>query len=244
MTCRQIGNFLGFKEKQIQKRASHLGVASKRRKYNLEFFDKIDTPAKAYWLGFIYADGSVTDRTVSIEIHQDDEYILQEFINLYDKTLKISRRERDITFNGYSYHTRTSTVRLYNMSVSQQLINLNIVPNKTYKKPFSKCNEYFWHFLRGFLDGDGYISIDKDGYPMIGFTNPNKDFLQYLSEEIFKRIGYKINVSKVQEWKYTLRYGGKQGYRKILDNIYNLSDYDVKLERKYEVYKSFLGLAV
>lgn len=61
MTCRQIGNFLGFKEKQIQKRASHLGVASKRRKYNLEFFDELKSKL---WGGHLW-DPSYYVATVS-----------------------------------------------------------------------------------------------------------------------------------------------------------------------------------
>lgn len=38
MTCKQIGNFLGFNDKQVQRRATYLGVTSKHRKYNLNFF--------------------------------------------------------------------------------------------------------------------------------------------------------------------------------------------------------------
>lgn len=31
-------------------------------KYNEKFFKKIDTPQKAYWLGFLYADGCVLNQ--------------------------------------------------------------------------------------------------------------------------------------------------------------------------------------
>ena len=39
-----------------------------RYKYNRDFFEVIDTPEKAYWLGFLYADGSVSSKRNDVEI--------------------------------------------------------------------------------------------------------------------------------------------------------------------------------
>ena len=44
----------------IQNRAFVLGI--KYLTYNKNYFDVIDTPTKAYWLGFLYADGYVTSK--------------------------------------------------------------------------------------------------------------------------------------------------------------------------------------
>lgn len=55
-----------------------------KRKYvlNENYFEKIDTQNKAYFLGFIYADGCVNEikHTLTITLKKEDEYILQDFL--------------------------------------------------------------------------------------------------------------------------------------------------------------------
>ena len=57
-----------------------------KRKYNIDetFFDVIDTEEKAYFLGFLYADGyNNTDRnSVALSLNEDDKEILEKFNNL------------------------------------------------------------------------------------------------------------------------------------------------------------------
>ena len=58
MTYREIGDKLGFTEKQIRGWVA-ANCKNKIKLYNKMYFQNIDTPNKAYWLGFIYADGWV-----------------------------------------------------------------------------------------------------------------------------------------------------------------------------------------
>ena len=52
------------------------------RKYffNEDFFEIIDNENKAYWLGFIYADGYVSAKSLVIELHKDDESHIVKFL--------------------------------------------------------------------------------------------------------------------------------------------------------------------
>jgi hypothetical protein len=62
-------------------------------KFNENFFKDIDTENKAYWLGFLYADGCILDmklgdgtkvpQTVQISISIDDIEILYKFIDCF-----------------------------------------------------------------------------------------------------------------------------------------------------------------
>ncbi|MBC8427393.1 MAG: hypothetical protein H8D97_00730 [Proteobacteria bacterium] len=59
---------------------------------NEEYFNNIDTKEKAYWLGFIYADGSVSqenskDKRLEIGLSSKDEKHLQKFADIFDKTV-------------------------------------------------------------------------------------------------------------------------------------------------------------
>jgi hypothetical protein len=47
--------------------------------FNEDYFESIDTEDKAYFLGFIVADGSVSDDTNTIKIIQKETDILYEF---------------------------------------------------------------------------------------------------------------------------------------------------------------------
>ena len=46
-------------------------------KANFNYFDKIDSPDKAYWLGFIWADGYIAKRTRTQNGHTRIEYNLK-----------------------------------------------------------------------------------------------------------------------------------------------------------------------
>jgi len=50
--------------------------------YNRHIFDKINTPEKAYWLGFIVADGylNVERRMLRIKLGNKDKHHLEKFI--------------------------------------------------------------------------------------------------------------------------------------------------------------------
>ena len=62
------------------------------RKYNFDenFFDKIDTEEKAYWLGFIYADGAIFKRTLSIRLSTKDIHHLEKFKKILNTDAAIS----------------------------------------------------------------------------------------------------------------------------------------------------------
>ena len=56
MTYSELGEILGFTERQIRGKINNMHLP-KNRKINKHYFDEIDTPLKAYYLGFIFADG-------------------------------------------------------------------------------------------------------------------------------------------------------------------------------------------
>lgn len=58
MKYKQIADILGFSERQIRHYVEHY-CDNKNRKFNKRYFQFIDTPTKAYFLEYIYADGYV-----------------------------------------------------------------------------------------------------------------------------------------------------------------------------------------
>ena len=56
MTYKEIGEKLGYSERQIRGWVNH-NCDLKTRQFKKDYFSLINTPNQAYWLGFIFADG-------------------------------------------------------------------------------------------------------------------------------------------------------------------------------------------
>lgn len=154
--------------KGIYARAHKLGL--KYRIYDETYFNVIDTEEKAYWLGFIYADGYVTsgDRW-GITLSSVDYNHLEKL----NKALKSNVIIRTRTSKPKEYKGQTisssnhSTLLFKNKRMYDSLIDKGVVPNKTYNLKFpdhSVLDEHLLpHFIRGFFDGDGsYVFCRKD----------------------------------------------------------------------------------
>ena len=84
MTSAEIGEILGFDARQIQGKVNKLNLKNKKRNINDTFFHNIDTRLKAYFIGFIYADGYIVydedkhNYEFGMELQSEDKYILEK----------------------------------------------------------------------------------------------------------------------------------------------------------------------
>ena len=162
-------------------------------KGNTRYFQKIDTKLKAYFLGFIAADGCITNKNcLKINIVEDDKIILEKFkeeigclSHLYQTPKKIGRNQ--ITFS-MSDKNLVNDIKQYGITERKSLTMQNIISNIP--------KEYRDSFILGYFDGDGFASISKIKYlskktgeykiyPLlhIGFCG-TKDFLLGIVKEI------------------------------------------------------------
>ena len=136
--------------------------------HDFDFFEKIDTEEKAYWLGFMYADGYIVnykskgygERSCGITLSIKDENHLKKFKTSIKAT------------NPLNYYRKKNTnsefVRLLLKSEKTvlDLINKGCVPQKTkiLKFPSNETipKNLLRHFIRGYFDGDGSIALTKD----------------------------------------------------------------------------------
>ena len=80
----RIANELSIDRNKLSKimKDTDIEIIRYRRKYALNeaFFEIIDSEEKAYWLGFIAADGCVYRRTLSINLNIKDKAHLEKLI--------------------------------------------------------------------------------------------------------------------------------------------------------------------
>ena len=132
----------------------------KRKSYvNLNYFEEINTPEKAYWLGFLAADGYVVGNELNIQLGKKDKEHLKKFSDAINGNLTI----RDINGKnnfGTSYsHCRVS---LKSDKMINDLVKYGIVPKKSLilKTP-NINNSLFPYWIIGYMDGDGCVSKNK-----------------------------------------------------------------------------------
>lgn len=128
------------------------------RKYclNDEYFDAIDTPGKAYWLGFITADGCVMEdaagRPASLVVElarYDDGHLRTMCLDLGSDRPVLYNRQ----FAGVSFGSR---------HMANALCRLGVTPRKSLiVEPWDGSAELMPHYWRGLVDGDGTIHTSK-----------------------------------------------------------------------------------
>lgn len=127
-------------------------------KFNYNYFDVIDTSKKAYWIGFISADGCLKNNKVSIT--SKDLEIIEKF--KYDM-----ESEHKISFNSYLDKRTNKIYSSYTISITSnsltKKLNKYIPVNKSDKFEIPLIDiKYYPDFLAGLIDGDGSFRLQND----------------------------------------------------------------------------------
>lgn len=133
--------------------------------FNEQFFDKIDTEAKAWVLGLMYTDGNNRYRDNLMRLTMTDLDIIEKVKLALQATNPISSRPG----RKIGYKTQY-TLAISRQGLSDKLTALGCMPNKTHILNFPSETilpiHLRSHFIRGILDGDG--SVGRYGIYIIG----------------------------------------------------------------------------
>lgn len=209
-----------------------------QRKYfiNDNYLDNIDCEDKAYFLGFLAADGTIqSDGSIKIALSSVDKELLIKF----QKVLETNYPIRDsITKDGFNI----STFVFRSNNIREQLTKYNIVKNKTYTYTFPNNLEqkYISSFIKGYWDGDGTICL-SGGYPRTSLCSYKRDFL----EEVVNKLESIYEIPRVNVYKkkdsntWYFQYS-KISSEKLYRLFYSKPSY-LFLERKYLKFKELFG---
>lgn len=194
-----------------------------------KYFEKIDSEKKAYFLGLILSDGNISKTTnrVVIGLNKKDSYILDAFKKDIGSDNAI--RYYSVFDKRKNKYNSVSVFQISNINIKNDLNRLGISHDKSNKFYFTTIakNKNFNHFLRGLVDGDGYISKNKNRVSLIS----TKEFLDFIQNYFrFKR----TKLYKLKDNIYRLSLQNRKSVLKFLDFIYNKST--VHLTRKYKAY--------
>lgn len=234
-------SFLGkfFREQGVEK-----VVTKSKYQVNSNFFNEIDNEEKAYWLGFLYADGYNSNTYVQLAI----SYIDYNHVKKFRKSLCSTHPIR------YEKSDNTCRISISDKTLSNGLNRAGCIRNKTYCGKFPGRiiipGYLLRHFIRGFFDGDGCINkliiqeltsansiqrkIDK-----VVFTIKLENF----SLDLIQAIKTVCNVEAMLYYyeplnRYEVYIQGQDNIRKFLDCIYKEST--IYLDRKYAQYLYYI----
>lgn len=251
-TYKQIGEIFGADRKTVSNYLRKAGVQSNPkfarkndpelfRKYDYSvadhIFDVIDTEEKAYWLGFLYADGYISNNSNEIalalqELDLSTVEKFRQFLKLEDKLITTKIR-----------HLSTGDKKSYQFSFNSEvakiaLEKLGCFNAKTEKIKFPTedqvPNYLIKDFVRGYIDGDGCI-----------YTNNNKIVVEVLgTQEFLEEYKNWVNLGQSKIYKThsdtvkKVMHSGTYALE-LLSRVYkNASIY---MERKYKKYTDYLA---
>lgn len=123
------------------------------------YFDRIDSAGKAYWLGFIAADGCVSDRgRLTVVLADRDVDHVAKLRAALGSSHPIGRYEA--AAGGKKFGTARLTVQRPVLAAG--LADLGVLPRKSLMiAPPSITEALQSHYWRGVFDGDGSIFISR-----------------------------------------------------------------------------------
>lgn len=213
---------------------------------NETYFESIDSHEKAYWLGFIYADGNLrrTSSSVIINLALKDKEHLNKFRVAVGSDAPI--KDYYVKLKGKKYPA--VTLRITNKHFRKTLEKLGLTPNKSKTLQFPDklgLGEFMSSFMLGYFDGDGSIR-NKNGKEQFSITS-NMIFLEmydaYLKNILSLKGDHVYKKSKKSDPLIgRLEIGGNQQISKIYNFLYG--NCSVFLERKHDIIKDIHDKAV
>lgn len=210
------------------------------RKYifNENFFKNIDEESKAYFLGFILADGSINKKRNSLKLSlnsQDKDILfkLAEMIQIDQNKVKIRKQ-----IGGFK-PCEVAEMVLVSKKMVEDLEKLNIIQNKTFKVRCPNIAENLKrHFWRGILDGDGWISLSriKEGYlPILECGICGNEFVINNFSKLLDCLDVNHAISKDKSI-FRIRLTGERAF-KFLNYLYKDSSFSLKRKKdKFDFY--------
>lgn len=197
-----------------------------------DFFKTIDTEEKAYWLGFIAADGNIRKDLLecSITVQESDSSHLEKFSKCFDGYYTIKHY-------NYSYSHPMAKIGIYSKQCCLDLEKYGIVPNKSLTLKINKeliPNDLLKDFIRGYFDGNGSVYCSAPNrssgynYEEWGCNFVGSYGMMLLIKDFFKSNNPIIEKKSV----FSIDWGGTLSTYEVLKKLYENST--IFLDRKKE----------
>lgn len=192
-TCEKIAKDGGWYPQSVANLLKSLELYNSYRpnQGNTRYFKTIDSHQKAYFLGFIAADGCLQNNGngsngLTITIHEKDSQILhtlKEEIGCENQIYKITGK---MTHDS-SKMKKHCRFQLFNKDLYSDLLSYGLTPNKSTTMPNIIVNipkRYRKSFILGYFDGDGTVCLNIKRNQLTVSFRGTKEFLEGIANEL------------------------------------------------------------
>lgn len=244
---KEIGQHFKLTKRAMGKLFKEFNISSQRKnRYTLNehFFDSIDNELKAYLLGYLFADGFVGDEeynNIVFSQKKDD----MEAVELFKESIEYTGELRIFEPGKASFKNSQDhvVVNFSSEHMANKLRNYGLLKKESYKSLPKIDNNLLRHFVRGFFDGDGSITLTKSHYKdKVYYSGAldiivNKNLVDFFLN-LFSDIHFTIDQSKTDYMVY-LKCHSKKGVKFFYDYFYKDSKYF--LSRKKRKFDEIIG---
>jgi len=239
----RMAGLLGLRSRNKSRRqANSLKVRNRNVSVNTDYFQRWSERMAAV-LGYIWADGTVTRKQIGFSCHWDDRDILVKIKSELESIHKIGYRpERICRIQGVDYKCGPQAgLQICGVELVEPLFELGLRPGKSkYDLDFPQTPQDFLAcFCRGYLDGDGGVTIDRPRAFFLGTPR----FLEGLRE----RVSRTLSISKPKLCKESrcekirkVTWADREEVEKLYKWMY-AAECEFSLDRKRILFQSHYG---
>jgi hypothetical protein len=245
MKTADISRQLNRTMSSIELKASRMGLKKYPYTCDYFYFNDIDTEEKAYWLGFLTADGWISKSkqtnagVTGIELQYSDIGHLKKFNKSICGNYQITDRWRSCSISTKDKEKKhhTCVIRIFSTTMYEALCRLGFSNNKSYDFCMPQIrDDLIKHYVRGYFDGDGCLCYTNKSF-RINFTTASS-MLNNDVAGVLRSNGFNISetncVNEFNTTVYKIDIYRQQDKINFLDWIYK--DSNIYLDRKYKKY--------
>ena len=245
MKTSDISKLLNRTNSAIELKASRLGLKKYPYMCDYHYFDEIDTEEKAYWLGFLTADGWINKNdknnagVTGIELQYGDINHLKKFNKSIGGNYQITDRWKEcpISTKDKEKKHHLCCIRIFSLTMYNSLADKGFTKNKSYDFHIPTLRkDLIKHYVRGYFDGDGCFTFTNKSFHISFVTASSvfgEDLLTILRAEGFNFVGSNyINDFNTYMYRFDIYRNNEK--LQFLDWIYQNAN--VYLDRKYKKY--------
>lgn len=210
--------------------------------HDINFFS-IANEINSYWAGFIAADGNINDCNSGIRLNctlKDRDHVVKlKQVLRATNPIKIYKGSTEATKNTDYYHLNIDSA--YQLANDLKR-NFNIIPRKSLilEPPNIQHENEIRAFIRGYFDGDGWITRGKPGV-QIGFCG-TKSYMEWIRNQLVLFTNCRPGNINFHNNIYRLRFCGNKNNLKILVWLYFNRTTNTFLTRKHDRFLEYYKL--
>lgn len=234
-TAAAISRELNITSQSVDSLLKRRGIPRRGRRQfyvNESFFEIIDSEEKAYWLGFLFAEGSLDTKRYCLGLKLGKKE--KEQVERFKKAIEAEHSIKQTTDGRDAW-----IIKIGSKLIAKSLLKFGFGAGKTLNIRIPSIpDDLIHHFIRGYFDGDGWISNPDNRKATIGFCSCSKEMILDIHKWITQKIGIdcgsliirKRNHIPNQHDSFRLHYSGRKTLSLIRDILYK--DATIFMERK------------